>query len=92
MKDKIKISEKDRIELDKPEKLHLDCRKCNHKWFEIRPKGYCVRYNNKGNFLVNINNPADIKFFKCPKCGGKKKVGRLACDDKIYINKKVGIK
>ena len=83
------LSENERKELDKPEKLNLVCRKCNHRWFEMRLKGYCVRYNRKGNFLVNIHNRKDVKFFRCPECGERKKVGRLACDDKINIYKRV---
>lgn len=90
MKNDVKISEKDREELDKPEKLLLVCHKCNCNWVEIRPKGYCVRHNRKGNFLVNINKSTDIKFFKCPKCGEQKKIGRLAYN-KINMNKKVVI-
>lgn len=57
----IKLSEKDKKEINKPERLQLVCRKCNHKWFETRPKGYHVRYDNKGNFLIKIKT-GDIQF------------------------------
>lgn len=72
---KIKISKKDIAELNRHEKLLLICRKCNHEWTEIRPKGHHVRYDSKGNFLVKHNSTEKI-YFKCPKCG-ERDIGRL---------------
>jgi len=72
----IKISKKNQDELDRHEKLKLICRKCNHKWTEIRPKGHHVRYDRKGNFLVKHNSTEKI-YFKCPKCDEQRDMGRL---------------
>ncbi|GAH79030.1 unnamed protein product, partial [marine sediment metagenome] len=75
MRKEFKIPKKDGKEIEKPEELRLVCRKCNHDWVETRPKGYCIRYNHKGNFLVNIKDKTDVRFFKCPKCGERKNIG-----------------
>lgn len=86
MKEEIKLLDENKKEIKKLEKLRLVCRKCSHEWIKTRPKGYHVRYNRRGNFLVNIKDRTDIRFFKCPKCGERKNIGRLAYSNKIKIN------
>jgi len=71
-----KLSQKEIDEINKPEKLQLKCRKCNHKWTEIRPKAHHVRYDNKGVFLVKHKSSEKI-YFKCPKCEEQRDIGRL---------------
>lgn len=63
--------------LNEPEELRLICRKCRKDWLENRPKGYYVRYDKSGNFLIGISNPEEKKFFKCPDCNSRR-VNRLA--------------
>jgi len=67
-----------------PEKLRLVCRKCNKEWIKKRPKGYYVRYKKGNNYLVNRRFPDMIEYFKCPKCGNIKSIGRLTAGKKFH--------
>jgi len=74
-KEQSEIMKKDENEANTYD-VRLICRNCKNDWIETIEKGIYVRYEKDNNYTIKADGSSK-KFFKCPKCGAKKKIARL---------------